>query len=246
MAQRKDSLSVTQAARICGVGRTTVGYWIRARKLRANRVGRNYAIPVEDLLFFLKFTGQKIPAELARDSLQGPLFRTIQNCWQYWNGTAHGAHCQDCITFRNQISLCFTVRHAEAYSCPERCEVCAFFHETYLSRTQFIHQMDVPAAIFRDLYLWGGNEKLATLCGVKEADLIGMGVEKVIHSDSLEQVIAGVKTRAMGTGQNARTCRLFLKAGPSGRQEVTVAVYPLQEPVGTFLVLVEVLVPAAG
>ena len=33
------SLSVTEAAALCGVGRTTVGYWIRSNKLPANRKG---------------------------------------------------------------------------------------------------------------------------------------------------------------------------------------------------------------
>ena len=239
MAPPKNSLSVTQTARLCGVGRTTVGYWIRSRKLRANRVGRNYAIPVEELLFYLKSTGQKIPSELARENLQGPLFRAIQNCWQYWAGTEHGRHCRDCIAFKNQLNLCFTVRHTGAYSCPEACESCAYFQETYLSRIQFVHQIDVPAAVFRDLYLWGGNAGFGALCGVSETDLIGMGIERVVHPDSLALVIGSVKNRTMGAGENARTCRIFLGVGESCRREVTVAVYPLGEPGGTFLVLVE-------
>jgi len=41
MAQNKKTLSVTQAAKLCGVGRTTVGYWIRSRKLRATRTGHD-------------------------------------------------------------------------------------------------------------------------------------------------------------------------------------------------------------
>jgi excisionase family DNA binding protein len=239
MAAPKNSLSVTQAARLCGVGRTTVGYWIRSRKLRANRVGRNYAIPVDELLFYLKSTGQKIPSELARESMQGPLFRTIQNCWQYWAGTDHGGHCRDCIAFRNQLDLCFTVRHSEAFTCPEACDRCAYFQETYLSRIQFVHQIDVPAAVFRDLYLWGANARFAALCGVSETDLIGMGIERVVHPDSLALVIGSVKNRTMGTGEHARTCRISLGNGGTGRREVTVAVYPLEEPAKTYLVLVE-------
>lgn len=239
MAPPKEALSVTQAARMCGVGRTTVGYWIRSRKLRADRVGRNYAIPVEELLFYLKSSGQKIPAELAGQNFQGPLFRTIQNCWQYWAGTEHGRHCRDCVTFRNQLPLCFTVRHTEAYTCPERCERCGYFQETYLSRIQFVHQFDTPAAVFSDLYLWGGNEPFAALCGEAETDLIGMGIERVVHPDSLAQVIGSVKGRVMGTGRHARTCRISLRDGDGARRDVTVAVYPLGEPRGTFLVLVE-------
>ena len=54
MAGSNKSISVSEAAALCGVGRTTVGYWIRSKKLHAMRVGRNYSIPIDDLLFFLK------------------------------------------------------------------------------------------------------------------------------------------------------------------------------------------------
>ena len=63
MTGTKKTLSVSQAAALCGVGRTTVGYWIRSKKLQAHRVVRNYSILVEDLLFFLKSSGQKTPLE---------------------------------------------------------------------------------------------------------------------------------------------------------------------------------------
>ena len=239
MTSKKDALSVTETARLCGVGRTTIGYWIRSRKLRANRVGRNYSIPVEELLFFLKSSGQRIPKELVQDSMQGPCFRTIQNCWQYWQGTEHGRHCKQCITFVNQLNLCFTVRHSEAYTCPEQCERCQYFQETYLSRIQFIHQIRVPAVVYRDLFLWGGNESFGELCGLRETDLIGLGIEEVVHPESLEMVISSVKQRAMGTAATARTCRVTLKHRQTGAQPVQVAVYPLEEPAGTYLVLVE-------
>jgi excisionase family DNA binding protein len=73
MAVSQKTLPVSQAAALCGVGRTTVGYWIRSKKLRANRVGRNYSIPVQDLLYFLKSSGQKIPSELHDENLKGKL-----------------------------------------------------------------------------------------------------------------------------------------------------------------------------
>ena len=42
MADSQKTLSVSKAATLCGVGRTTVGYWIRSKKINAARPGRNY------------------------------------------------------------------------------------------------------------------------------------------------------------------------------------------------------------
>ena len=57
-------ITVNQAASFCDVDRTTVGYWIRSGKLAANRIGKKYAIPVEELCFYLQSTGQNIPDAL--------------------------------------------------------------------------------------------------------------------------------------------------------------------------------------
>jgi len=50
------TLSVSQAASLCGpvVHSTVVEYWIQTRKVMASRVGKNYAILLRELLFFLK------------------------------------------------------------------------------------------------------------------------------------------------------------------------------------------------
>ncbi len=72
MMNAPKTLTVSQAAVICKVGRTTVGYWVRSKKVFAQRMGRNYAIPVEDLLHFLKSSGQPIPPELGNGGSIGP------------------------------------------------------------------------------------------------------------------------------------------------------------------------------
>jgi len=45
MTPPQQTLSVSQAAALCGVNRNTIGAWIRSGKIRAARIGRNYAIP---------------------------------------------------------------------------------------------------------------------------------------------------------------------------------------------------------
>ena len=236
MTGTKKTLSVSQAAALCGVGRTTVGYWIRSKKLYAHRVGRNYSILVEDLLFFLKNSNQKIPLELLRENSNGLIFKSFQNCWQYWHGSEHGRECHNCIAFKNQLQACFTVKDSGLPGCTE-CDTCRYYLETFSPRIQLIHQLALPAAVFKDLHLWGGNSLCADVCRVAQKDLVGMGIEKIVHASSLAKVIEKVRQMALGETTVGDKCSIYVNMGVEGRQKIHVWVYPLIEPAGTFLVL---------
>jgi len=236
MAENKKTLSVSQAAAICGVGRTTVGYWIRSKKLHANRVGRNYTIPVEDLLFFLKSSGQNTPPELLQENSDGPIFKSFQTCWQHWHGSEHGRNCFECIAFKNQLQTCFTVKDSGLLNCAD-CNTCRYYVETYLQRIQFVHQIEVPAAVFKDLYLWGGNSRCADLCGVQPKDLVGMGLERIVYSGSLPRVIEAVRKLAVGNPVVKEDCKISINNRSYGSREIRVSVYPLVEPPMAYLVL---------
>ena len=236
MTDTKKTLSVSQAASLCGVGRTTVGYWIRSKKLHANRVGRNYAILVDDLLFFLKNSDQKIPPELLRENSNGFIFKSFQNCWQHWHGSEHGHRCHKCIAFKNQLQDCFTVKDSGMLECSD-CLACRYYMETYFPRIQFVHQFGIPAAVFKGLYLWGGNSQCAELCGVRQKDLVGMGIEKLVHASSLANVIEKVRQMAIGEPVVGNKCSIYVNNRVKGSQKIHVWVYPLMEPDRTFLVL---------
>ncbi|CAB1068101.1 hypothetical protein D1AOALGA4SA_230 [Olavius algarvensis Delta 1 endosymbiont] len=236
MAVLQKSLSVSEAAACCRVGRTTVGYWIRSKKLRATRVGRNYTIPVEDLLFFLKSSGQKIPPELLEGNRGGPIFQSYQNCWQYWDGTDHGLRCHRCIALKNNLQACFTVKDSRLLGC-SNCSDCQYYLDTFLHRIQFLHQIELPAAVFKDLYLWGGNSSCAEICRVQQKELVGMGIEKIVHSDSLPKVIETIRKLALGEPPVNDDCVITIKNERESPINIRTSVYPLGEPANTFLVL---------
>ncbi len=77
MVREEKTVSVPGAATLIGITRSTVNHWINTKKLYAKRSGRNYSVPVKDLLLFLKSTGRKIHDELAGEDTQGPNFHTI-------------------------------------------------------------------------------------------------------------------------------------------------------------------------
>src|SRR5210317_2390825 len=162
MSELPKTLSVARAAALCGVGRTTVGYWIRSKKLYARRLGRNYTIPVEDLLFFLQNSNQRVPSELYHEKSSGPIFKRFQNCWQYWQGSTRARRCDDCVAFKKKLHACFTAKDSGLLRC-SKCDQCRYYLETFYSRIQFIHQINMPAAVVKDFHLWGGNVHCAEL-----------------------------------------------------------------------------------
>jgi excisionase family DNA binding protein len=239
MEKSRKPLSVTQTADMCGVGRTTVGYWIRSGKLLAGRTGKKYEINIQDLLYFLRSNGQKIPAQLEKDNLSGPVFRTFQSCWRFHQDNPHGLNCQQCIAFKNSLEVCFSARNSASLGCLARCETCRYYQEAFYPRLQFIYQFDTPAAIVKDLCFWTGNLEMAKLCEVKEKELIGMGVEQIVHPSSLEQVICGSKKRALGEPGSQTDCMIYIKNNRSDKIKVRLSVFLLKEPKGAFLVMAE-------
>ncbi len=239
MIGKEQLLSVSQVASLCGVGHSTVGYWVRTHKLRAHRVGNQYSIPVGELLFYLKSKGQKIPDELAGVDSLDPAPRTLQNCWQYFDGAPEAHDCNNCIVFKNKVEICFTVKEIDSFVCATNCVHCKYYVETYLPKMQFIHRISSPAAISKGLYLWGGNNPWAELCGVDERDLPGMGIEQVFHADSLEMIIAGIKKRTLGDPSVTKSYRTFFKNDAKGKVAVSISVYGLNDPGEALLILAE-------
>ena len=237
MMNAPKTLTVSQAAAICKVGRTTVGYWVRSKKVFAQRMGRNYAIPVEDLLHFLKSSGQSIPPELGNGGSEGPVFKSFQTCWQFWQGKDDGHHCEQCTAFRHQVEECFSVRDNGNSGCPDICRQCRYYLDMFVARFRFIHQIDFPAAVFKGLSVWGGNAGWAEMCEVSENELIGLGIEKIIHPSSLPNVISSLKRIALEEKPGCVAGDVFINSRGRGKLAVSAWVFPLRAPAGTFLML---------
>ena len=229
-------VSVTQAAVICGVGRTTIGYWIRSGKVRAARVGHNYAIPAGELIYYLKSSGQRIPKALLELETDHRFFRPFYHCWDYHRGSAHGEFCKNCLVFDRQISPCFTARKSVGVACSEPCVECSFYGNIFSPRLQLVHQFAQPAAIIKQLDVWAGNKALAALCGLEVNDLIGVGVEQIIHNESLTFVISEFKRLGMNGLKDAKEYAVKLK-GVEGPLDFQVSVHPLNEPERAFVML---------
>ena len=239
MGNQHQILTVAQVAGICGVNRNTVGLWIRSRKLHAERKGRNYSIPASELIFFLKSTGRKIPAQLVAGPDLSPHFRPIQKCWDYFESSDHLNACQGCAVFKNRLEACFVGKDSSATFCQGQCGECRYFQETFLPRIQLVHQLELPAAVYKDFYFWGGNKSWAQAIGRVEKELIGLGIETVFHPDSLGVVMASFKRRALGDPLVPRTENVFITNSRHAKVPMTISAYPLVEPAGAWLLLGE-------
>ncbi|MGD8992984.1 MAG: helix-turn-helix domain-containing protein [Desulfobacterales bacterium] len=237
MQECQKSLSVAEAADLCAVGRTTVGYWIRSKKLAANRRGKKYEIPIQNLLYFLKFNGQQIPAQLEKENLNRPVFKAFQNCWAYHRDHCHGTNCKQCIVFKNKLGVCFSARSNGNLNCVKECENCSYYREAFFPRIQFIYQFGIPAAIVKDLYFWAANPEMADLCQKRARQLVGMGIERIVHRRSLEHVISFVKRKALEMPGTQSDCWIYIKNQSTGGMKIKCSVSALKEPQGALLVM---------
>jgi len=135
--------------------------------------------------------------------------------------------------------VCFISRDGQTNPCQKSCETCQYYLDTYVPRIQFIHQIDLPAAICHDLFLWGGNREFAEFLGIQEQDFIGMGLERLVHRDSLAIVISHERKRILGDPSVPTTYPLFLTNKNEDRIEARVTVRPLSEPQKAYLIIVE-------
>ena len=232
-------ISSTEAAALCGVSRGTINYWIQNKKLYANRSGRNYSIPVKELILFLKSTRREIPLALKINEFRGPIFRNLQHCWEYWKGSDHGDKCTRCVVFTNNLEVCFSSKKSMRFQCDTTCTECQYYLEIIRPRIQILQQIDFPAAIYKDLYFWSGNKKFAEMCEVREKDMPGMGIEQIIHPDSLPRVISNMRNNVLAESKVPRSYSIFINNKKYGKLKVQIAFYPFKEPPGTNLILAE-------
>lgn len=244
MSQNFQALSVVEIAEICGVARSTVSYWIARKSLPAHRSGNKYMVSVEDLILFLKSEGQPIPQVLFEHvggvwGIYAQPFRPLKRCWEYWANDPHGTKCQHCGVFTLQISECFTVKDNQNNQRPINCHECKYFGEYYGPRLGFIHQIEKPAAIYKDLYLWAGNKPWADLCGVDVKELIGVGIEECVHPDSLRMFINYNKRRQQGDPTVPDRYQVFFNDKSGRKIKVYLSISPLIRPSGTWLVVAQ-------
>jgi len=103
----------------------------------------------------------------------------------------------------------------------------------------FIHQIEKPAAVYKDLYLWSGNKAWADLCGVDVEKLIGIGIEELVHHESLGTFISYNKRKIQGDSTVPDRFQVSFGEKTRDRIKVYLAITPLKSPSGALLAMAE-------
>ncbi|NLA75232.1 MAG: hypothetical protein GX846_07170 [Deltaproteobacteria bacterium] len=114
--------------------------------------------------------------------------------------------------------------------CNIECARCRYFYEHYTQYISFIHQMSMPVAIFRDMYIWSGNRAWADMCNVDPDILIGMGVEEIIHPESIRVIIDFNKRLQQGNSSMILKSQIRLESGNGKEIRVNLTITPLKQP----------------
>ena len=235
-----------QVAELCGVDRTTVGNWVRTGKLRAQRSGNKYLFPANDLRLFLESIGQAIPTALTQNGGYCLDFPTMQTCWDYYAKNGTQGWCQTCFVRKNHIEPCFVFHEPGSTYCAQTCATCEYYRKYYFPRIKFIHQINLPAAVFKNLYIWGANHSFEALYGFKAGQAIGVGTESIMHSDSVERAVLYGKRRTLGDRTIPNHYEANLRIRGECKIAVRVYVSSLNEPEGSFLVIFDPLAIGAS
>jgi len=238
MTQKKSYLLVREAAEICNVGHSTVTHWIRGKKVRAIESGNRYLVSKVSLVQFLKLTGKPIPAALASENPDRPILTPLQSCLDYWRYQDHGKNCESCIVQRHRLPICFVAKQNDSLGCSTTCTQCDYFKDIYLPRYQFIHGLETPAVVFKDLVILGGNKQWEHLCGQNENTSTGIRFDQIVHPESLSGVI-GDHNRRLLAEPVAPSRDIKLQHQQAGWVSVIIYIFVINSGEGTFLLLAE-------
>jgi PAS domain S-box-containing protein len=233
-------LSVLNISEICDVARSTASYWFTSKCLPAKRSGNKFLVSTQDLITFLESIGRPIPPRLM-EGLNGGFsqpFKLYLHCWEYWQRDKHGENCFSCEVQRYQINECFTMKSNRA-KCPVECSGCQYFFEHYTRYISFIHQMPMPAAVIKDMYIWSGNNAWAELCGIAIDKLIGMGIEELIHPESIKVIINFSKKLKSGETKGFLKSEVCLENRNGKKITVNLSMASLKEPKGAYFAIAD-------
>ena len=238
MQQNNNYYSVSECASLCGVGRGTVHYWIKTQKLHADRSGKSYKVHAQEILLFIKNSNRPLPKELSELISPAPLFGATRMCWDYKHSDAEGSsRCRDCVVYKRKIDICFAARNSSRIKCGESCNSCKFYQQFFFPRIHFIHQIDMPALITRDLYILSGNWLFAEKCGLNTDEIPGMGIEQIVHRDSLRRIMGIIRKKNIGDKNIPKQYTIYIKALNSIKTHVDISVYPLKDPKYSTLII---------
>ena len=128
---RKDYLTTTELAKLCGVSRFTIINWVNRGEIRTMKtVGGHCRIPVSEAIsFYEAFYKEK------KDAISESMY----HCWEYPQKTNCNKECENCLLYKSRINYCFVVVREfgkEVIRCEGDCLNCDYFEEFFASYSE--------------------------------------------------------------------------------------------------------------
>ena len=125
---RKDCLTTTELAQLCGVSRFTIINWVNRGKIRTMKtVGGHCRIPISEAIsFYETFHREKT----------GVTTESLCHCWEYPQKADCEKECKNCLLYKSRINYCFVVVREfgkEVIHCKGDCLNCDYFEEFFSS-----------------------------------------------------------------------------------------------------------------
>jgi excisionase family DNA binding protein len=125
---RKDSLTTTELAKLCGVSRFTIINWVNQGKIGAMKtVGGHCRIPVSEAISFY---------ETFHKEKNSVMSESLCRCWEYSQKTNCDRECKGCLLYGSRINYCFVVVRElgkEVIHCKGDCLSCNYFEKFFSS-----------------------------------------------------------------------------------------------------------------
>ncbi|NQT02135.1 MAG: helix-turn-helix domain-containing protein [Planctomycetes bacterium] len=125
---RKDCLTTTELAKLCGVSRFTIINWVNRGKIRTMKtVGGHCRIPVSEAISFY---------ETFHKGKSGVTSESLCHCWEYPQKANCDKECKNCLLYGSRINYCFVVAREfgkELIRCKGDCSNCDYFEEFFSS-----------------------------------------------------------------------------------------------------------------
>lgn len=123
---RKNYLTTTELARLCGVSRFTIINWVDQGKIGTTRtLGGHHRIPISEAMTFLKILHKK---------KEGAAPDSLDHCWEYRQKTNCERKCRDCLIYTRKIEHCFAMVRQFGkgmIGCEGDCLSCGYFDEFF-------------------------------------------------------------------------------------------------------------------
>ena len=108
----------------------------------------------------------------------------------------------------------------------------------YWPSVQMVNFFEYPAGICKDFYLLGANRQFAQMCGLAEEQLVGLGMENIVHHDSIGELIGFLRAKALGDATS--DARMFYLSNPNkDKIKAKLFVFPLKQITGSLVLLAE-------